>query len=217
MEAATKTLPVIVSEFGATRARRMSAGFATCCRPSRTTSGTGPPGTCIPAASPCLIKDWKYTPTPHFGQWVKQALLGELPRYTPLRPSQASVGFPANRHRTAGDPPGRVLPAVIPGDDQKAGIFEGHQDVGEVRHPGSVAFDEASGTYTVAGSGANMWAARDAFHYAWKRVDAATSRSRPISRSSARARSRIARRAWSSARTSTPTRPMSMPRSTATA
>jgi hypothetical protein len=34
-----------------------------------------------------------------------------------------------------------------------------------------VTFDQAAGKYTVAGSGANMWAARDAFHYAWKRVD----------------------------------------------
>jgi hypothetical protein len=25
-------------------------------------------------AWPCLISDWNYTPTPHFGVWVKQAL-----------------------------------------------------------------------------------------------------------------------------------------------
>jgi sugar lactone lactonase YvrE len=50
------------------------------------------------------------------------------------------------------------------------GIFENHQDVGTVLHAGSVAFDAAQKTYTVAGSGENMWAAQDAFHYAWKKA-----------------------------------------------
>jgi len=27
-----------------------------------------------PTAQPCLISDWNYTPTPHFGVWVRQAL-----------------------------------------------------------------------------------------------------------------------------------------------
>jgi hypothetical protein len=27
-----------------------------------------------PTAWPCLVSDWNYTPTPHFGVWVKQAL-----------------------------------------------------------------------------------------------------------------------------------------------
>ena len=30
------------------------------------------------SASPCLISDWSYTPTPHFGVWVKQALAENL-------------------------------------------------------------------------------------------------------------------------------------------
>jgi hypothetical protein len=50
------------------------------------------------------------------------------------------------------------------------GIFEGHADVGTVLHPGSVAFDPAAKTYTVIGSGENMWAAKDAFHFVWKQV-----------------------------------------------
>jgi hypothetical protein len=36
-----------------------------------------------PGAYPCLITDWKCTPSPWFGTWVRKALLGELPRYTP--------------------------------------------------------------------------------------------------------------------------------------
>lgn len=33
-----------------------------------------------PAAEPCLIADWDYTPTPHFGVWVKEALGKNLER-----------------------------------------------------------------------------------------------------------------------------------------
>jgi hypothetical protein len=51
------------------------------------------------------------------------------------------------------------------------GIFEGNKDVGTVLHPGSVKYDRAAKTYTVAGSGENMWHTRDAFHFIWKKVD----------------------------------------------
>ena len=54
--------------------------------------------------------------------------------------------------------------------DAKVGVFEGHGDVGVVLHPGSVKYDEAAKTYTVSGSGENMWAARDAFHFAWAKA-----------------------------------------------
>ena len=37
------------------------------------------------------------------------------------------------------------------------GIFEGHGDVGTVLHPGSVDYDAAKHTYTISGSGENMW------------------------------------------------------------
>jgi len=50
------------------------------------------------------------------------------------------------------------------------GLFENHEDIGTVLHPGSVAFDPAQKTYTVAGSGDNMWAAKDAFQFAWKKA-----------------------------------------------
>src|SRR5690348_4359700 len=50
------------------------------------------------------------------------------------------------------------------------GMFETHVDVGEVQHAGSVEFDSAKGTYVIAASGENMWLAKDAFHFAWKRV-----------------------------------------------
>jgi TolB protein len=50
------------------------------------------------------------------------------------------------------------------------GIFEGHGDVGTVLHAGSSAYDDAQHTYTLTGSGENMWFNSDNFHFAWKKV-----------------------------------------------
>lgn len=50
------------------------------------------------------------------------------------------------------------------------GIFESHGDVGTVLHPGSVEYDAGKKTYTVSGSGENMWSRVDAFQFAWKKM-----------------------------------------------
>src|SRR5665213_513166 len=50
------------------------------------------------------------------------------------------------------------------------GIFEGHSDVGKSLHPGSANFDASTQTYTVTGSGADMWAAEDDFQFLWKKM-----------------------------------------------
>jgi TolB protein len=145
MEEATKTLPVIVSEFGSDR--RGGAGLSgeqwvkRVLQALQDHDWSWTAWDFHPAASPCLISDWTYTPTPHFGSWVKQSLVG-----TP-------------------SPSAAVTPAA-----EAIGIFEGHGDVGTVRHPGSITFDAAARSYLVAGGGINMWAARDAFHYAWKKA-----------------------------------------------
>jgi TolB protein len=55
------------------------------------------------------------------------------------------------------------------------GIFQDHGDVGTVLHPGSVEYDEAHQTYTVSGSGENMWFGRDDFHFVWTKVSGDTS------------------------------------------
>src|SRR5262249_48655640 len=81
-----------------------------------------------------------YTPTPGFGVLVKDALAGKYPAQ-PARQTAAKVG-----------------------------IFEGHGDLGKVLHPGSATYDRRAQAYTVAGSGENMWATRDAFHFVWKKV-----------------------------------------------
>src|SRR5271170_3210434 len=49
------------------------------------------------------------------------------------------------------------------------GAFQDHGDVGTVLHPGSVKYDEAAGTYTISGSGENMWFGQDDFHFVWKK------------------------------------------------
>ena len=64
---------------------------------------------------------------------------------------------------------GRAISHAAP-DVGPVGIFEAHSDIGTVLHSGSITFDRAAKTYTVAGSGENMWFAKDAFHFAWKKV-----------------------------------------------
>jgi TolB protein len=50
------------------------------------------------------------------------------------------------------------------------GAFESHADIGTVLHPGKVGYDAANRAYTISGSGENMWFARDAFQFVWKKV-----------------------------------------------
>src|ERR1700719_3136375 len=60
---------------------------------------------------------------------------------------------------------------VVPSQAQSpVGIFENHADVGTVLHVGSTTFDKATGTYTLTGSGDNMWLGTDALQFAWKKV-----------------------------------------------
>jgi Tol biopolymer transport system component len=58
---------------------------------------------------------------------------------------------------------GQVNPVPI-------GIFDGHGDVGAVLHAGAVEFDSTKRTYTINGSGENMWSVADAFQFAWKKI-----------------------------------------------
>jgi len=66
-----------------------------------------------------------------------------------------------------------LLPVIAsPAQDvpSSLGIFESHNDVGTVLHPGSVDYDASKRTYTISGSGENMWFAADAFQFAWKKI-----------------------------------------------
>ena len=50
------------------------------------------------------------------------------------------------------------------------GLFDNHGDIGTVKHPGQIEYDATNGSYTVTGSGENMWFDRDAFHFVWKEI-----------------------------------------------
>ncbi len=54
------------------------------------------------------------------------------------------------------------------------GIFQDHADIGAVAHAGGAQYEAAHGTYTLTGSGENIWFAGDAFHFAWKQVSGNT-------------------------------------------
>lgn len=60
--------------------------------------------------------------------------------------------------------------ADVQSDTAPIGVFESHGDVGKVLHSGAVEFDPNKKTYTVAGSGENMWAALDAFQFVWTKT-----------------------------------------------
>jgi FG-GAP-like repeat len=58
-----------------------------------------------------------------------------------------------------------VYTVVPPGDG--VGQFMAGNDIGQVAAAGSDAFDDTTGSYTVRGSGSDIWGAADEFHYVW--------------------------------------------------
>ena len=73
------------------------------------------------------------------------------------------------------------LRQVTADESESLGLFESHADVGVVLHPGSVRYDDVKKTYTVTASGENMWFAKDAFHYVWKKASGDLSLSADVS------------------------------------
>jgi TolB protein len=61
------------------------------------------------------------------------------------------------------------------------GLFTSDADIGTVLHPGSATFDAARHTYTITGSGENMWFGTDAFHFVWTKMSGDVSLSADIS------------------------------------
>jgi TolB protein len=60
--------------------------------------------------------------------------------------------------------------ACAQGSSGPVGFFESHGDVGTVLHAGAVDYDSSKQTYTISGSGENMWLTADAFQFAWKKM-----------------------------------------------
>src|SRR2546425_10018833 len=63
-----------------------------------------------------------------------------------------------------------VAAARAPAQQPSLGAFQGQTDVGQVTRRGSVTYDAVRERYTLAGSGANMWSDRAAFHFVWTRI-----------------------------------------------
>jgi Tol biopolymer transport system component len=59
--------------------------------------------------------------------------------------------------------------------------LEHSEDIGSVRISGRAVRDEATGAYTVTGSGENMWGPRDAFHYIYTQISGDVSLAADIS------------------------------------
>src|SRR5436190_14017414 len=53
---------------------------------------------------------------------------------------------------------------------QKVGVFDGHDDVGNVLHKGSVNYNSTTDEYQLTGSGSNIWGNHDEFQFAWKKL-----------------------------------------------
>jgi TolB protein len=60
--------------------------------------------------------------------------------------------------------------SVTPTHQSGLGLFQGETDIGQGSRQGSVTYDAGREQYTIAGSGANMWLDRDAFHFVWRRL-----------------------------------------------
>jgi TolB protein len=64
-----------------------------------------------------------------------------------------------------------LSPGIGPAADPiSLGQFEGQCEIGSPRNAGAASYDAASQEYEVAGSGVNMWGAKDEFHFVWKRL-----------------------------------------------
>jgi len=63
-----------------------------------------------------------------------------------------------------------VIHGQNPGQSVPLGEFAGHGDIGSPRIAGSAAYNPLSQEYALAAAGANMWGARDEFHFVWTRV-----------------------------------------------
>jgi hypothetical protein len=87
MEKATATLPVMVSEFGGNSgpSKRAPADnwLLHVLQAIEDHQWSYTAWDLHRAAGPTLISDWNYTPTPRYGVFVKEALAGTLPVYTP--------------------------------------------------------------------------------------------------------------------------------------
>jgi hypothetical protein len=66
-------------------------------------------------------------------------------------------------------------------ENKQIGIFEGQSEVGAALAPGSSKYNAATGQYTIASAGYNIWYTRDEFRYLWKKMSGDVSLAADIS------------------------------------
>ncbi|HVT74708.1 MAG TPA: hypothetical protein VHD61_16365 [Lacunisphaera sp.] len=71
-------------------------------------------------------------------------------------------------HKQVAPPPDFHRETVVV--DRPIGIFAGQADVGAALVPGDASFDAATGRYTIASAGYNVWYTRDEFRYLWRKM-----------------------------------------------
>ncbi len=59
---------------------------------------------------------------------------------------------------------------AVSGQAKPAGLFEGTGDVGAPKLAGSTAHNAITQEYTLSAAGTNMWAQRDEFQFAWRKM-----------------------------------------------
>jgi len=62
-----------------------------------------------------------------------------------------------------------MMVGTLSGQDN-LGIFDNHTDIGNCMKKGSATYNPDNQTYTIRGSGNNMWFDRDEFHYLWTKL-----------------------------------------------
>jgi len=65
---------------------------------------------------------------------------------------------------------GILLSVAVSGQENSVGIFDGHKDIGYVKHAGSSGYDAVTQQYSISGSGANIWNNDDQFHFTFKKI-----------------------------------------------
>ena len=65
-----------------------------------------------------------------------------------------------------------LFPLLVPAAyaQGRIGTFDQEGDVGKVSHAGSTTYDPKREAYLIVGSGQNMWAEHDDFHFVWTRL-----------------------------------------------
>jgi TolB protein len=63
-----------------------------------------------------------------------------------------------------------LISQKIAAQSNPVGLFDGQNDIGKVKHAGSGIYDSKLQEYQISGSGTNIWATHDEFHFVWKKM-----------------------------------------------